>query len=167
MIKYIIGAVAALGFAASPALATTDFTTQDLLDILEDGGIVITVNSDDCDSTYYGRYEWSGMRRRIRLCPGETVDAIDHSTVRHEAWHAIQHCVNVARESHYRDPVHENTAKLMATVNQVVSAEEIAYIKESYPQDQWLSELEATAAEHALTAEDIASTFTDVCVALD
>ena len=38
-----------------------------------------------------------GMKREMHLCPGATVDAIDHATVRHEAIHAVQHCVNVAR----------------------------------------------------------------------
>ena len=167
MIKNIIGALAAIGFAASPVLATTDFTTQDLLDVLENGGVSITVNSDTCDSTFYGRYEWSGMRRRIHLCPGDSVDPIDHSTVRHETWHAVQHCVNVLRGTNDRDPVHEDQAKLITMVNNIVPANEIAYIKAQYPQEQWLSEFEATAAEHALTAEEIADNFIDVCVSLD
>ena len=97
MIKRILTAIAASIAVAAPANATpTEWTSLNLIELVQRNGIVVTIN-EDCPVDVLGNYEWVGMKRTINLCPGDEVDPIDHATLRHEVWHAIQHCVNTAR----------------------------------------------------------------------
>ena len=99
MINKIFGALAAATLSVMPAAATVDENTSDLINYVESQGIPVFVNDHAaCDSQQYlGVYFHRGMQRQIVLCPGNHVDALDHAVVRHEVWHAIQHCVNTAR----------------------------------------------------------------------
>ena len=75
-----------------PAQAKFDTGTNDLLDTLNNHGFVVSVDSDDCptDGSILGSYRSQGlMYREMLLCPNGTVDAIDHSTVRHEMTHVL------------------------------------------------------------------------------
>ena len=164
MFKKILAAVTLSVMAALPVNARVEEGTRPLIDLLESSGIPVAVNGAECDSGIYnGLYAFQGMRRKIVLCPGETVDANDHAVVRHETWHAIQHCVNVARGTDTDTPIVEDTFRLMAEVQEVLSPSKIRAIQRAYPRDQWLVEFEAFTAQELYTADELAQLFKDVC----
>ena len=166
MINKIFGAVAAIAMAATPAVARVEDGTYGLMQLINNSGIPVTINGVECDDDQYlGVYIHRGMQRRMVLCPGETVDAIDHAVVRHEAWHAIQHCVNVARGTNVSTPIQTDTAVLMEHVNANLPEHHIQAVVDNYPKSQWLLELEAFVAMEVLTAAEIAELFKQACLA--
>ena len=146
----------------SPAFARVEEGTGDLLKALAANGIHVTIN-ERCDGSVHGSYHFAGMKREMHLCPGETIDAIDHNTVRHEALHAVQHCVNVARGTDINTPV-MSYEELRDLVNRYLSVDTVNFIKSSYPQDQWLVEFEANVMAEIATADDILEYFNEACV---
>ena len=160
-----LSAVAA-ALTAAPAAARIESNTGELIEMMNNSGINVTINDPEhCSSReYLGVYVQSGMRRWMALCPGNEVDPIDHATVRHEAWHAVQHCVNVARGTDYGTPVQDDLDQLVELVNEYVPADEVTFIKANYTQDKWAIEFEAHVAEHGMTATDIIEIFSKVCL---
>ena len=157
----LVGAVAAVATVLpSPAFAVT---TYELIETIRQSGIKVTINSERCNGTFYGSYAFHGMARTMNLCPGSSVDAVDHETVRHETWHAIQHCINMMRGTPVNTPVVEDTNELAAVVNQELSSDLVSKIKASYPVDHWLIEFEAYLAERTLTNADLQKHFVDAC----
>ena len=156
--------VAALTAIATitPAMARVEEGTADLLNTLANNGIHITYNQN-CDGNFHGQYRFVGMKREMRLCPGETVDAIDHETVRHEAIHAIQHCVNVARGTNQFTPVMKMET-LVDLVNEHLSSDTVDFIKTHYEPDHWAVELEANLMAEVATATEIIELFNEACV---
>ena len=146
----------------SPAMARVDKGTSNLINTLSQNGIHVTIN-EQCDGGYHGQYRWLGMKREMHLCPGNTIDANDHNTVRHEAIHAIQHCVNAARGTHTDTPVMKYE-KLRDLVNTHLSVERVNWIKSSYTEDQWLTEFEAFVMAKIATADEISKIFMEACV---
>ena len=168
MLNKIFGAVAAVAMAVTPAAARVESGTVPLIDLIGSSGIAVRYNSDDCDSgEYLGVYKHRGMKRAFILCPGATVDAQDHMVVRHEAIHAIQHCVNSARGTSVFTPIVDDTNDLMEFVLEYLSVEEVEAIKRAYPKDHWLVEFEAFAGMHAFTADELAEMFTQACLYTD
>ena len=160
--------MAAIAAAAciTPVAAEVQPGTTSLLETIQDNGIVVTYNHPDCATNgALGQYRWAGFQREIRLCTGDTVDAQDHNTVRHEVVHAIQHCVNAARGTDENTPIVTDQTKFKAFIVQNLSNEMINLIMEAYPESQWLVELEAFAGANALTATELKDIFLDVCVA--
>ena len=155
----VITAVASI----TPAFARVEDGTADLLKTLASNGIRITYN-ENCDGSVHGAYEWAGMKRTMRLCPGETVDAIDHATVRHEATHAIQHCVNAGRGTNSSTPVMDMD-RLVSLVNTHLTEDLVTFVKENYQPDDWAVELEANLIEHIATASELQELFLEACVA--
>ena len=157
-------AIAAITAATTiaPAMARVEDSTADLLRLLADNGINVTINQD-CDGTYHGVYRFVGMKREMHLCPGATIDAIDHATVRHEAVHSIQHCVNVARGTAVNTPVMD-MATLVEAVNSQLPESVVTFVKTNYPQDHWAIEMEANLLELTATSDEIAELFTEACV---
>lgn len=143
--------------------ARAERNTHELIRTVQEHGIKVTFNSDRCDGTVLGSYRFIGMKRQMNLCPGSTVDPHDHSTVRHEVWHAIQHCVNTSRGTPVNSPV-TKPEKLVQWVNDVVPSHTVSDVKSSYPQSQWGIEFEANAAELTFTAEEIKEIFLETCV---
>ena len=165
MIKRILTAIAASLAVAAPVHATpTNYTSLDLLELVQRNGIAVTVN-ENCPVDVLGNYQWVGMKRVINLCPGEEVDPIDHATVRHEVWHAIQHCVNTARGTSGETPVQDDLAELNSYVTEILSPSTIAYVKSNYKSSQWALELEANLAETIFTPLQLAEVFIDTCTA--
>ena len=146
----------------APAMARVEDGTADLLRLMTDNGIVLTIN-EKCDGTYYGVYQFVGMKREMHLCPGATVDAIDHATVRHEAIHAVQHCVNTARGTAANTPVMDMD-DLVEAVNNELPESVVTFVKESYNPEHWAIEMEANLLQRTATADEIAEFFTDACV---
>ena len=157
-------AIAAITAATTiaPAMARVEDGTADLLKLMTDNGIALTIN-EECDGTYHGMYQFVGMKREMHLCPGATVDAIDHSTVRHEAIHAVQHCINVARGTASNTPVMD-IDDLVDAVNEELPESVVTFVKTTYPEEHWAVELEANLLERSATADEIAEYFTDACV---
>ena len=166
LLKNITTAIAAVCLSVSPALARVEDGTSDLLKTLSDNGIHITFNSPNCDGTHYGVYRFVGLKREMHLCPGNSVDAIDFSTVRHETTHAIQHCVNIARGTAVNTPIAE-IPKLIELVNEHLSVDTVEYVKSTYPEAHWAVELEANLLEQIMTADDLKGLFVKACVGGD
>ena len=157
----LIAALAAVSTSV-PAFARIDDGTQKLLQTLQSSGIAITVN-EHCDGTAHGTYSWAGFRRQIDLCPGQSIDARDHGTVRHEAWHAIQHCVQAQRGCAVT-AINDDRHDLYDFAYKILGQEFIARIHQSYPRSEWDSEVEAFLAEHSLSADEITAMFRKVCL---
>ena len=164
MIKRI--ALAAIAAAATfmPVMAEVQPGTASLLETVQENGILVTVNHDDClTNGANGQYRWLGFQREIRLCPGRTVDAGDHNTVRHEVVHAIQHCINVARGTSTDTPIINDVDQLLAFAAEHLTAQEIEWIQHIYERDQWLTEIEAFAGAKAYTSAELEEFFLEVC----
>ena len=165
MFNRILGAVAAAALTVLPVNARLEEGTSDLVNLIDDSGIEVLINNKDCLSgEYLGIYQYKGMKRAFILCPGFTVDAADHMVVRHEAIHAIQHCVNVARGTSVFTPVIQDTRELMAWVSQYLDDDDIARIKKAYERSHWLIEFEAFAGMHAYTADELSELFREACL---
>jgi len=164
MIKRILTALAASIAVAAPASATpTEWTSYELIELVQNNGIAVTVN-ENCPVNVLGNYEWVGMKRSIHLCPGDEVDPIDHATLRHEVWHAIQHCVNTARGTHNNMPV-ASIADLNALVDEYLPDEVISYVKRNYNSSQWNIELEANLVEANYSPMELGEIFMQACTA--
>ena len=162
-IKYLIIGACATVATALPSVAST-YSHKDLIELLDNNGIPVTINNSAyCDGSIYGNYRFSGMQRQMNLCPGETVDAHDLSALRHETWHAIQHCVNSARGTSANTPVNTDTEELAEMVNTILPYQVVSAIKAGYPENHWLIEFEANVVERVFTAEELANVFIDAC----
>ena len=167
MFKNIFAAFASIAIAAGPAAAFVDAGTTDLIRTVDESDIVVSVgNPKYCDSgEYLGAYIHSGMRRWMALCPGAEVDGLDHAVVRHEVWHAVQHCVNVARGTSLTTPVNQDTQDLMADVFEHVPESIIKGVQDNYPREQWLLEFEANLIMVILSASEVEDAFQQACLA--
>ena len=164
MIKRIALAAIAAAACIMPAAAEIQPGTSSLLETLDENGVLITINHPECDTaSYSGQYRWLGFQREMRLCPGDTVDAGDHDTVRHETVHAIQHCVNVARGTNTDTPVINDVTMLMSWAKEHLSQREIDWIQRAYDRSQWLTEIEAFAGARAYTSSELEEMFLDAC----
>ena len=149
-----------------PVQAEVQNGTRSLIDTLDASGVLVTINHADCATNgAHGQYRWAGMKREMRLCPGHSIDANDHRTVRHEVIHAIQHCVNVARGTSYDHPIITDQDTLKAMVINHLDQETIEFIFRNYDESQWLTELEAFAGAEAYTASELEALFLQACVA--
>ena len=164
MIKRIALAAIAAAACIMPVAAEVQPGTASLLETVDENGILVTINHQECATGMYnGQYRWLGFQRELRLCPGETVDARDHQTVRHEVIHAIQHCINVARRTHTDTPVIQDPDELLAWARDYLSMEEIKWIQSAYDRSQWLTEIEAFAGARAYTSSELEKIFLDAC----
>lgn len=147
----------------APALADSK-SEYDLIQTAKEAGILVSMNGDKCtEKPVYGAYTFVGMRRMLTLCPGAEVDPVDRRTVKHEVWHAIQHCVNTARGTDVRMPVNMDEDSYVSDINNYLSVERVNFIKASYPEDHWLVEFEAALAEQ-LPNETIDELFRMACI---
>jgi len=166
MLKKLVLAAVAAAATFMPVAAEVQPGTESLLRTVEEGGILVTYNVDACNTdNAHGSYRWAGLRREIRLCPGRTVDAIDHNTVRHEVIHAIQHCVNAIRGTSMDTPIITDRNDFEEFVVENLSQEYINRVLRVYPRDQWPTELEAFAGANAYTAAELEKFFRQVCMA--
>ena len=164
MIKRI--ALAAIAAAATfmPVMAEVQPGTASLIETIDENGILVTINHEECATgVYNGQYRWLGFQRELRLCPGASVDARDHETVRHETIHAIQHCINVARGTNTDTPVMNDVDELMYWARQHLSMREIEWIQAAYDRSQWLTEIEAFAGARAYTSSELEELFLAAC----
>ena len=155
----VLAAVAAVS-TILPAQARIEAGTKPLLDVLHDHGFIVNIDNQDCDGSILGAYRTVGLKyREMLLCPNGSVDAIDHSTVRHEMTHVLQHCVNIQRGTDRNTPIIADIDELAALVNTHVSADTVTFIKSSYPREKWLVEFEANYIENVYTADQLVDLF--------
>ena len=169
MKRLLAAALAALSIAL-PVKASIDPNTDELMIALESDGIEIGVNTKRCEQrNIHGSYSFRPRTgwRLMTLCPGETVDAIDHATVRHEAIHAIQHCMNTRRGTSFNTPLQDDPVKFQQEVFANLYVHEIEFIQANYPQSDWNVEFEAFLYERTRTAEEITHWFNGVCGSVD
>lgn len=164
MIKRILMAAIAATATILPVGAEVQPGTSSLLDTMSANGILVTVNHNECATGQYnGQYRWLGFQREMRLCPGHTVDANDHTTVRHETIHAIQHCVNVARGTSTDTPIIDDVEVFKEFVKANLSPEMVEWVMATYDESQWLTELEAFAGANAFTSSELEELFLETC----
>jgi hypothetical protein len=168
MIKRVLLAAIAAAATFMPVAAEIQPGTASLIRTIDENGILVTINHEECaTATYHGQYRWLGFQREMRLCPGATVDAIDHTTVRHEVVHAIQHCVNVARGTSTNTPVMNDVPKLFEFARQHLSMRQIEWIQANYDRSEWLTEIEAFAGANAYTSAELEKLFLAACTIQD
>ena len=163
--RTIAATIASVTLTAAPALATVDGGTTELLQKMQESGIQIVFDNKEICDTHHGQYRFAGMKRTLILCPGDSADGFDHLVVRHEAFHAVQHCVNVARGTNLNTPAIDDIDELAEFVNNGVPADIVQFVKDSYPEDQWLIEFEAQYASLNHTAAEIQEWFEKACLA--
>ena len=168
MIKRIALAAIAAAACIMPVAAEVQPGTASLIETIDDNGVLVTINHPECaNGMYNGQYRWLGFQREMRLCPGSTVDALDHNTVRHETIHAIQHCINVARGTSTDTPVMNDVDQLMSWARQHISMRRIEWIQSTYDRSQWLTEIEAFAGAEAYTSAELEELFLAACTLQD
>ena len=164
--KKILAAVLAALSLSMPVKAAIDPNTDDLLLALEADGIQVAFNTASCKRRdIYGSYSFRPRTgwRQMTLCTGDTVDAMDHSTVRHEAIHAIQHCANKSRGTNYNTPLLNDPVRFQQEVFANLYVNEIEGIHRHYEQSDWRVEYEAFLYERTMTAAEIMEWFQEVC----
>ena len=154
LISKLSALAAGLCFAATPALARIDAGTPALLRALPRYGVDVALNHSDCsgERSFHGYYN-TGTKAFV-VCYSGTPGAGDHDTVRHEAMHVAQHCASQLAGVPYGIQPILTGAEHTQFVNSVLSPQQIKRIKQVYPKDKWLTELEAFAgAEHYTSAQ--------------
>lgn len=163
MIKRIMAAVAASVAIASPSLAKVDSGTVSLLTTAQQYGIRVQYNPPRCNgANYHGSY--IPAIRTIALCYKGTPTAEDHNTVRHEMWHAVQHCGGLRRGFDGVLPLSNNTTLRTRWVAQYLRTTDINRIKSLYPRAVHDTELEAFAAAQHYSASQIEGVLRKWCI---
>jgi hypothetical protein len=152
MFKPIAALIAAATFAM-PATARVDPDSVALLQTLEEYGVTVNYNPSACTGSFHGSYNTGKV---MNLCyRGNSPTAEDHNTLRHEAFHYLQHCANVRRGGTGLRPLAVNPNQRQQFVNEALSRSYINSIQESYPARAHQIELEAFAAAEVYTAGEL------------
>jgi len=164
MKKLLTAALAALT-VCMPVKAAVDPNTDDLIRTLQSDGIQVSFNSSRCKPGLHGSYRFrpSNGYRLMTICSGMEFDAQDHSTVRHEAIHAIQHCANKNRGTNYNTPLLNDPVRFQQEVFSKLYVKEIEGIQRIYDRTEWQIEYEAFLYERTMTAAQISELFEKVC----
>ena len=158
-LKRLAAVIVAVGALAAPTVARVEHSTPDLIRAAQSHGITFKFNPKECDSgRYHGSYSFS--TRIIQLCYN-IADANAHDTVRHEVWHAIQHCAATKRGRPF-EPI-ASRADLDPFVRSQLTDSQIVAIKNNYPKDAWFTEMEAFAAAEAYTADQLSQLLRGWC----
>ena len=144
-----------------PALARVDSGTPRLLQTLQDYGVTVRYNPTECDSgEFHGLYH---IKREMILCY-DVPNANAHNTVRHETFHALQHCAALRRgDNRGIVPLAINHDERHEFVTSVLSTGDITKIKSLYKPAHYQIELEAFAAAEHYSADELASLVKSWC----
>ena len=162
MKRYLLGLFAPL-MVLAPALAEVQPGTGDLIETV---GERFTVNIDNyhCDNNLDMAGSFQPTAGIITLCPRGNVTADDHDTVRHEVWHAVQHCIT-PDNAYFIQPVFEpGTQDWQDYVMSHLPSSLIKAVKKNYPHQMWDTEFEAYATARTLTASEIQNIFIKACI---
>jgi hypothetical protein len=152
MIKPIEVLIAAATFAM-PATAKVDPDSVALLQTLQEYGVTVHYNSrEGCTGGHHGSYNTAKV---MHLCYQGSPTAEDHNTLRHEAFHYLQHCANVRRGGQGLRPLAINPGQRQQFVAQALGNGYINQIKSLYPAHAHQIELEAFAAAETYTAREL------------
>ena len=161
--RLFLAALAALS-TTLPAQARVDSGTQALLAEIQRQGITLHIDSHRCKTEdIYGSFIFAGDNTEMHLCPANTAsDDKAAATVRHEAMHAIQRCININRGTAFNTPV-LSVEELRQHVNTYLSSERVEFIKRVYQRGHWLIEFEAALAEEQMSADQIRKHLVNTC----
>ena len=161
MKRFMTAAFAAVSFALPVSAEIQPGTPQLIKTVAKH--MTVVFNKGSCSKPgVVGSYQLAN--KTLTLCPGLEVDADDHDTVRHEVWHAIQHCL-VSSGARSLEPVIEvGTKEYWDLVASNLSMKQVKFIQESYPEKYWHVETEAFVAAATLTSAQIEDIFIDSCV---
>lgn len=169
MKRLLAAAFAALSIAV-PVEARIDPNTDELLATMQADGVEVAINSKRCErDNIHGSFAFRPRTgwRLLTLCQGMSVDAIDHSTIRHEAIHGIQYCVNKRRGTDYRTPLLDDPVRFQQEVFAQLYVSEIEGIHRVYDEADWLIEYEAFLYERTMTAAQIIELYEEACGPLE
>ena len=153
MKKLLTAAIAAIT-CALPVSAKVDPGTIELIRTMEHYGVTVQYNPSTCDGSFAGLYN---TRRELTLCYQSQPTANDFDTVRHEAFHFLQHCASQRRGQSRIYPLAANAGQRMQWIQSVLTTRQIDDIKEAYPPHTHHVELEAFASAEKYTASEITS----------
>ena len=161
ILKSFAAVAGAVFLSISPVAAENSY---ELLQAVNRTGVDVRINSNECNGNFLGMFRHNSnlTAGQMVLCPGRVVDNIDHLTVKHEAMHLIQACVNYSRGTTYETPV-MSLDTLVEMVNQHVPAEEVTFIKANYDRSDWLVEFEAHLAEHEYSYDFLINMLNEAC----
>ena len=160
--RLLLGAIASLA-VFTPASAEIQDGTYDLIQTVQQH-ITVNIDSPHCDENPYMAGSFAPRTETMTLCPRGNVTADDHDTVRHEVWHIIQYCVT-PNDSRYLQTVFEPWGpEWYQYIVAVLTPNEIAFIKESYPSYAWNAEIEAFAIAKSTTATSLKQHFIKACL---
>jgi len=160
MFKPLAAFIAALTLSV-PALATVDSGSTNLIQTLEEYGVTVLYNPSTCSDGFQGQYT---TRKVMTLCYRGKPTASDHDTVRHEAFHFLQHCAAIRRGQSGISPLAINPNQRAQWVSQVLRSGQINQIRSNYPEHHHQVELEAFAAAAHYNANQLATLITQWCV---
>ncbi len=155
-----LAAVLAAATLAMPVSATVDAGTPKLLQTLQEYGVTVEYNPSHCSNGYSGRYTTAKL---LTLCYKGQPTASDHDTVRHEAFHFLQHCAALKRGDTGITPLAVNTSTRTEWAYSILGANSVDRIKHTYPQHQHQVEIEAFAAASHYTANDLVGLIRSWC----
>ena len=159
--KLITAALAAVSFAL-PVSAEIQPGTYDLIGTVSDH-LTVQFNTDSCSEPgIVGSYMLTN--KTLTLCPGLEVTADDHDTVRHEVWHAIQHCLGDPNSYSLTPVFKPNSPDWWKYVGADLTVATAGHIRDSYPKSAWDIEYEAFVMADTLTSSEIEGLFIKACV---
>ena len=160
--KHLLALVSTAALTAAPSLARVDSGTPALLRSVEAHGVAVALNPPRCTgASYMGSYHPSP--KVLTVCYDGRPDAADHDTVRHEVFHAAQHCAAEKRgRRHTLVPI-LNGKQLSNFITDSLTQREIDGIRKTYPASKHPTELEAFAAAKVYTAAEINRIFVTWC----
>ena len=132
--KFIATAALAVAATVAPASAYQEGGAQ-LNSVLEQAGVEVTAGA--CEP--HGITDTLGFfmpsKKWIHICTDvATTEAQQYETLRHEAVHAAQHCV---------DPSMQSTVMKHSWIDDNYSKSDWSFIKQAYDKSDWLIEIEA------------------------
>ncbi len=153
MFKPLAALIAAVTLAM-PATAKVDPNSVALLQTLQEYGVTVHYNSPQgCKPGRHGSYNTAKI---MHLCyRGSQPTASDHNTLRHEAFHYLQHCANERRGGTGLRPLAIHPQERADFVLKALGSNYINSIKSVYPVKAHQIELEAFAAAETYTAAEL------------
>ena len=159
MFKPLAAAIAAATFAI-PVSATVDPGTPRLIQTLEQYGVTVLYNPDTCSQGFSGQYT---TEKVMTLCYNGQPSASDHNTVRHEAFHFLQHCAAIRRGDTGITPLAVNTNTRTEWTYSILGANSVDRIKHTYPAHHHQVEIEAFAAASHYNANELVGLIRSWC----
>lgn len=158
--RYVAAATVAAISMTMPALAKVDSGSTQLIRTLNEYGVTIEYNPSSCGQGFMGRYSTAKV---MTLCYQGAPTAADHTTLRHETFHFLQHCASFRRGVNGITPLAINPSQRQQWVSSVLRTGEIDQIKSVYPAHVHQIELEAFAAASHYSATELASLIKSWC----